>query len=76
MGDRFDVILILFIFVIQQPLFIHPCYCWGKKNGSFFFKKKKKTKPKKTKLKETKLKETRKRNIKVNQTDMYLKEKM
>lgn len=65
MSDRFDVILILFIFVIQQPLFIHPCYCWGKENGSFFFFKKKKIE-----------KKTRKRNIKVNQTDMYLKEKM
>lgn len=46
MSDRFDVILILFIFVIQQPLFIHPCYCWGKENGSFFFFKKKKSKKK------------------------------
>lgn len=46
MSDRFDVILILFIFVIQQPLFIHPCYCWGMENGSFFFFKKKKSKKK------------------------------
>lgn len=47
MSDRFDVILILFIFVIQQPLFIHLCYCWGKKNGRFLLLKKHKKIPKK-----------------------------